>query len=74
MTGPTGAALGTCGTTAAPCISSGCTLSSLTCDVRDYSSYVNKTYTATLRLTQSGLTRTIQAQGVIGGHDPCTRC
>lgn len=74
VTGPTGAALGTCGTTATPCIRSGCTVSSITCEVKDSSGYSNKAFTATLSLTQSGLTRTVQAQGVIDGHDPCTRC
>ena len=73
--GPAGTAItGNCSTTTYPCISSGCTVSSLTCDIRDTSGYVNKTYTASLRLTQSGLTRTIKAQGLIGGYDPCTRC
>ena len=74
VTRSTGAVLTSCSSSAVPCIYSGCTLSSLTCDVKDSSGYTNKTYTASLRLTQSGLTRTIQAQGVIGGHDPCTRC
>lgn len=75
VTGPTGTVLRACSSTnGVPCISSGCTLSSLTCDVQDSSGYSSKAYTATLRLTQSGLTRTIQAQGVVHGHDPCTRC
>jgi hypothetical protein len=75
VTGPSGAVItSTCGGTAIPCIYNGCTLSSLTCDIKDSSGFVNKTYTASLRLTQSGLTRTIQAQGTIYLHDPCTRC
>lgn len=73
--GPAGTAItNSCSTTARPCISSGCTLNSLTCDIAETSAYYNKTYTASLRLTQSGLIRTIKAQGMIGLYDPCTRC
>lgn len=58
-------------TTTTNCIVSGCTVSSTTCDVRAQSGgKATHTYTASLRLTQSGRSRTIQAQATVYG-DPC---
>jgi hypothetical protein len=52
------------------CISSGCTTSSTTCDIMVIVGAELRRYTASLRLTQSGLTRTIQAVGVVYAGDP----
>ena len=73
ITGPTGYPItSNCSsTTTINCISSGCTVSSATCDLRAQSGKANHTYTASLRLTQSGLSRTIQAQAVVYGV-PCS--
>jgi|GEM_PF-2845130 len=54
------------------CITGGCTAPSTTCDVRVQSTAkTSHKYTATLRLTQSGLSRTIQAQALLYGGEPC---
>jgi hypothetical protein len=74
VTGPSAAVTGNCSTTPVPCIYSGCTASSTTCDIKARSQTTIKTYTASLSLTQSGLTRTIQAQASVYSYDPCTRC
>ncbi|MEO7260382.1 MAG: hypothetical protein ABI047_03865 [Jatrophihabitantaceae bacterium] len=75
VTGPGGTAItGNCNTTAIPCIYSGCALSSTTCDIKVRSGPNDRTFTASLRLTQSGLTRTIQAQAVIYASGICLKC
>jgi hypothetical protein len=74
VTGPGSTAItGSCSTKAAPCIYTGCTSSSTTCDVQVRSGTVDRTFIASLRLTQSGLTRTIQAQAVIYATG-CLKC
>ena len=56
----------TCGTSIiGPCIARGCTSTSTTCFIRARNRAVDKTFTATLRLTQSGQSRTIQASATI---------
>jgi hypothetical protein len=61
----------------APCISGGCTASALSCSVNVWTGVNDKTFTAALRLTQSGQTRTVTATATIyasfsGG--PCPKC
>jgi hypothetical protein len=56
------------------CISSGCTTSSTTCNIVGKVGSSDRRFTATLRLTQSGLTRTIQAVAVIFGDPLCSPC
>jgi hypothetical protein len=53
------------------CINGGCTATSTTCDVKAQGGRNNRTYTASLRLTQSGLSRTIQAQALLYGDTSC---
>lgn len=73
VTGPGGLAItANCSsTTTYNCISSGCTVSSTTCDLTVRKGKYARTYTASLRLTQSGLSRTIQAQALIEGNCIC---
>ena len=62
-------------TTIAPCIYRGCTSSSTICEVKARSGPTNdRVYTARLRLTQSGLTRTIEADAVLYASDSCLKC
>jgi hypothetical protein len=62
-------------TLTASCISSGCTLSSTTCDIKvPVRPYIDAPWTDTLRLTQSGLTRTIQAQAYVYPIEICLKC
>jgi hypothetical protein len=58
-----------------PCISSGCTTTSSTCyiETRRIIRY-DRTVTASLRLTQSGQSRTIQATATIGHEGLCINC
>jgi len=49
------------------CIWSGCTASSTTCDIGAGQFSQDRTFTATLQLTQSGQTRSVQASAVIRG-------
>lgn len=53
------------------CIYSGCTVTSSTCIIKVVNPPSDRTYIASLRLTQSGQSRTIQAQALITG-DPGT--
>ena len=57
-----------CSTGADPCIYSGCTSTSSSCAIQvAQAGRRDKTFTVTLVLTQSGQSRTLQAQGVIYG-------
>jgi hypothetical protein len=47
------------------CIASGCTASSLACQIRWSVGFQDRTLTAALKLTQSGQTRTVTAQATI---------
>jgi hypothetical protein len=49
------------------CIYSGCTVTSTTCNIATKVQAFDQTYTASLRLTQSGQNRTIQAKGWLTG-------
>jgi hypothetical protein len=50
-----------CNGTYLPCINSGCTATSSTCTITHEPLQAPQTITATVRLTQSGLSRTVQA-------------
>ena len=66
---------GACGTGAYPCISSGCTASSTTCDVQYMTAGgADRVITAVLSLTQSGQTRSYLANATIYGDDPWGGC
>jgi hypothetical protein len=68
----TGAITANCSSTVTTnCINGGCTATSTTCDVKGQGGRSNRTYTASLRLTQSGLSRTIQAQALLYGSPCC---
>jgi hypothetical protein len=59
-------------TTGAPCIYGGCTATSSTCDIRTAgSTFSQRTVVATLVLTQSGQSRTIQATATVERVRPC---
>jgi len=61
--------------TTTPCIQSGCTSTSSTCTILTQDALQTKTYVATLRLTQSGQSRTIQASAVVTPYpEPCRTC
>jgi hypothetical protein len=60
-----------CTATTGPCIDSGCTSTSSTCVLKVPNPPRDRTYVASLVLTQSGLSRTIQAQALITGDPPC---
>jgi hypothetical protein len=62
-----------CSTTTGPCIYGGCTATQSTCTVQATTGKNDKTFTATLVLTQSGLSRTIKATATIYG-DPLIIC
>lgn len=79
LTGPSGAITGSCsGTNNNPCIYTGCTAGSLSCQVRTQVGSARYTITAALTLTQSGRTRTVTAVATIkeglNGGDPCRLC
>jgi hypothetical protein len=59
------------GGTVINCIWGGCTASSTTCDIGAGQFLQDKTFTATLQLTQSGQTRSISANAVIYGTPTC---
>lgn len=62
-------------TTGAPCLYSGCTASSSTCQVRTAGSpYSTRQVVATLVLTQSGQSRTIQATATVDRVRACINC
>ena len=65
---------GACGTGVYPCISSGCTASSTTCDVQVMTGTADRVITGLLTLTQSGQTRSYQANATIYGDDPRGGC
>lgn len=70
--GGTGTITTTCTTSpTSACIDSGCTTTSSICVLKVLNPPSDRTYVASLRLTQSGLSRTIQAQALITG-DPVT--
>ncbi|MEO6501741.1 MAG: hypothetical protein ABIQ09_07495 [Jatrophihabitantaceae bacterium] len=56
------------------CIESGCTASSLACQIRWSVGYQDRTLTAVLRLTQSGQTRTVTAKATIYEGTGCNLC
>ena len=66
----------TCSATSpVPCISSGCTSTSSSCTILTQDALQTKTYVATLRLTQAGKSRTIQASAVVTPYpEPCRTC
>lgn len=71
---PSGATVTTpCSSTTATCLYSGCTTTSSTCTVRVSTPLHDRTYTASLNLTQSGLSRTIQASALVYG-EPLDTC
>lgn len=57
-----------------PCIQSGCTATSSTCELDVYGFSRDITYTASLRLTQAGLSRTLQAQALAYADPACRTC
>lgn len=57
-----------------PCIQSGCTATSSTCTINTAGGLHDTTLTASLRLTQSGQSRTIQASATIYADPPCKTC
>jgi hypothetical protein len=61
-----------CGSSS-PCVQSGCTTTSSTCTVNDWPLH-DQTITATVRLTQSGQSRTIQASALYYSDPPCLTC
>ena len=64
-----------CGTGVYPCISSGCTASSTTCDVQYMTAgAADRVLTGLLTLTQAGQTRSYQANATIYGDDPRGGC
>ena len=68
VTGPSGTALSNCSSTVTyNCISGGCTSTSTTCDITVRTAKNDHTYTASLKLTQSGVTKTISASAVVYG-------
>jgi hypothetical protein len=77
VTNSSGSAVPNCSSTQTiNCISSGCTVTSTTCNLVVHSFKASDTfYTASLKLVQSGLTRTITATAIVnqtaGG---CTTC
>lgn len=62
------------GTTGYPCIYSGCTASSLSCEVEAKTYTNDRMFYAYLQLTQSGQTRTISAQATLHWADSCRLC
>ena len=74
VTGPSGA-LSNC-STGYNCISAGCTSTSTTCDITVRTGLNDHTYTATLKLTQSGVTKTISASAIVYGDNStsCPKC
>jgi hypothetical protein len=57
------------------CISSGCTATSTTCDIRVHSGNFDRTFTTTLKMTQSGWVKTLQAQALVFGTESrCSTC
>jgi hypothetical protein len=77
VTGPDGTPVtANCSSTVtANCIDSGCTLSSTSCVIKvPARPYRDAPWTASLRLTQSGLTRTIQAQAWVYPIEICLKC
>jgi hypothetical protein len=67
---------GKCGTTSGlPCVYAGCTSTSSSCDIKvDGGALHDRTYSASLRLTQAGLSRTITASATIWGANGCLNC
>jgi hypothetical protein len=61
-------------TGATPCITSGCTATSSTCTLAAEGPLHDRVVTATLTLTQSGLSRTITAQATIWGQPIGCKC
>jgi hypothetical protein len=57
-----------------PCLASGCTSSSLSCEAVQRVGDKDKSTTAALTLTQSGRTRTITAVADIIGNGGCAKC
>ena len=57
-----------------PCLASGCTSSSLSCEAVQRVGDKDKSTTAALTLTQSGRTRTITAVADIFGNGGCAKC
>ena len=77
VTGPSGTALSNCSSTVTyNCISGGCTSTSTTCDITVRTAKNDHTYTASLKLTQSGVTKTISASAVVygDGSNGCPLC
>jgi hypothetical protein len=77
VTGPSGSALSNCSSTVTyNCISGGCTSTSTTCDVNTRAGKNDHIYTASLKLTQSGVTKTISASAVVygDGSSGCPLC
>ena len=70
-----GNAMSNCGSSGSDCISAGCTSGALVCYINAFSGLHDKTFAATLKLTQSGQTRTISASALIDyDSSTCLRC
>lgn len=63
-----------CNGVSEPCIYSGCTTTSSTCTVSTYGALHDRVLTASLRLTQSGQSRTITAQATSLADPACIKC
>jgi uncharacterized phage protein gp47/JayE len=78
VTGPGGTAVPICSSTqTVNCISSGCTVTSTTCNLLVHTNlYVDHTYTASLKMVQSGWTKTFLSQATVytAGYDRCPTC
>jgi hypothetical protein len=75
VTNKFGAAVGNCGSGGTNCISAGCTSTSISCYLSTSTGINDKTFTATLTLTQSGQTRTISATATVyGDSSTCLKC
>ncbi|HJQ03364.1 MAG TPA: Ig domain-containing protein [Jatrophihabitans sp.] len=78
VTGPSGTALSNCSSTVTyNCLSGGCTSTSTYCNVTVRTGKNDHTYNASLKLTQSGVTKTISASAVVYGDssgNPCPLC